>query len=272
MDALLDRASQACSRQDCETAIDLLESAVRSWPGSFALHHRLGMCYGGSCRTHSLTDHHIAIGYLRHALTLASTAPALPRATILDTLAGGYSGAREFPAAVDCETQAAALYLECGRLDDWARALFNLGNLCCDLSESSGESHWAEAIGHYQASLSVRTAERSARQHAAVLENLGTAYRHLNELPDALGCYRRALRFAQRVGSATQIAGLHNNIGNVYLLVPPRGDRRNAVRAIRHFDRAMAACGGEANPRLYSIVQHNRAQASLCVSSEGASA
>jgi tetratricopeptide (TPR) repeat protein len=102
--------------------------------------------------------------------------------------------------AIDCHLEAAEMYESLGSPGDWARAHFNLGNSCCELSGVSGENHWLEAVSHYRKSLRIRTRDKDPDRHAAVLENLGTAYRRLpagsagRHVEECIQCYRQALR------------------------------------------------------------------------------
>jgi tetratricopeptide (TPR) repeat protein len=276
---VLERADRACAGEECETSIGLLEEAVRRRPGDYRLHYRLGLCYGGSCRTHPLVRPGMAVPYLREALRLIGPGPGRLRADILDqlgnTLAEGGSEPREaaLRAAIDCHHEAAEIYRDLGRMDDWARLQFNLGNFCCELSETAEEDHWQEAISRYESSLQVRTREKDPERYAAVLENLGTAYRRF---PDPHGsdagrhvkmsirCYRRALAVYVRSTYPEQHAALQNNLGNAFLSLPETGERmagRNAARALHHFERALGVQSWNTRGRTFAITQYNCAQA-----------
>ena len=108
------------------------------------------------------------------------------RAAVVDQLgntlchSGSTPRAVALRAAIECHIEAAEIYQSLGMADDWGRTQFNLGNSCCDLSEITGEDHWQEAVFHYEESLRVRTREKDPERHAAVLENLGSAYRRLS--------------------------------------------------------------------------------------------
>jgi tetratricopeptide (TPR) repeat protein len=267
---------QACAAGRCPEAIDLLEQAVRSQPSNFRLHHALGVCYSGSCCTHALTHPDIAAQYLRHALELLGAEPRLTRAAILDALGNTLRHSRGLPAAsaleasIDCHRAAAEIYQSLGMADDWGRTQFNLGNSCCDLSEITGEDHWQEAVAHYQESLRVRTLEKDPERHAAVLENLGSAFRRLpcggngNNVRKSIQCYRRALRIYAPATHPGKSAALQSNLGNAYLSLPDTDQsskERNTRRALRHFGCALRVQSQDKGSRAYGITQYNRAQA-----------
>ena len=254
----------ACARGDCEGPIALLEQSVQRQPHNYALHYNLGVCYGGLCRSHPLVHPDTAAAYLRQALRLAP-APAAVRAAILDQLAGtllqvpGETALRE---AIGHHLEAAGLYRSLGMAADWSRTEYNLGNSCCELSESTGEEHWTEAIAHYLTSLEVQRREKNPDRDMAVLINLGTAYRRVHNPGGSVQCYRRALRFPAARSNPEKRATLENNLGNAILSLPepdPRTGARNARRALRHFDRALRDSRG----RALAIAQYNRAQAYL---------
>ena len=52
--AATEDAERSCAAGECEAAIELFERAVRLEPCDFRLHYRLGLCYGGGCRSHAL--------------------------------------------------------------------------------------------------------------------------------------------------------------------------------------------------------------------------
>lgn len=258
LDRLLENAAQACAEERCEEAVDLLERAVRIQPGNPGLHYRLGACQSGGCRAHAAANPALAMVYLRHALSLAGddSASAL-RARALDTLGNLYERAGRAEDAITSHLAAAALYRQRGELEDWAREEFNLGNAC------SGLERWAEAILHYQRALEVRTREYHPVRYAATLENLGAAWRQLPgdraaNVRKALECYRGALRVYTPAVFPLQNAGLHNNIGNAWLSLD---GARNARRALRHFNRALALRAPRGAD--YAATQYNRGHAFL---------
>jgi len=258
----------ACARGDCPGSIALLEQSLQRQPHNYALHYNLGVCYGGLCRSHALVHPDTAAAYLRQALRLAP-APAAVRAAILDQLAetllqvSGESALRE---AIDHHREAAGLYRTMGMAADWSRTEYNLGNSCCELSESTAEEHWSEAIAHYLTCLEVQPREKSPERHLAVLINLGTAYRRAHDLDRSIQCYRRALRFQAARSNPEKRATLENNLGNTILSLPEPDQStgaRNARRALRHFNRALRDSRG----RALAIAQYNRAQAYLRLNS-----
>ena len=253
-------AETACTEGRCEEAIELLERALLAEPDNFELLYRLGVCYGGGCR-HPLTRPDMAIPYLRRALRLA---PEGSRAAVLDALGNTLIESREAPReaalreAVECHCEAAAIYRAQGDLEDWARVEFNLGNFCCELSD------WQAAVSHYRQSLAVRTRAKDPARHAAVLENLGTAYRHLataEDIKKSISCYRRAL-WDFRPGQPSRNASVENNLGNAFLSLPGAA-ARNARRALVHFERALRILGDDKTCRTWAITQYNRAHAYL---------
>lgn len=274
--AALASAEQACAAGDCLRAIGLVEEALRRQPSDFRLLYRLGICYGGACRRHPLVHPEMALSYLRQALPLTAEGN-VPRAAVLDAvsvtlLTAGSNRQEALRMAISCESEAAGIYLKLDRSEEWARAQFNLGNSCSELSEIAGEDHWQAAIGHYQQALQVRTRDRNPERYAATLENLGAAYRHLplpqraGGIRQAIDCYRRALAIYTRLRYPQKHASLHNNLGNVFLMLAegaPAVIERNARRALRHFDRALRIQSCEPLSRAFGITQYNRAQACL---------
>jgi tetratricopeptide (TPR) repeat protein len=265
----------ACGAGECEQAIGLLEEAVRRQPTNPMLHYRLGVCYSGGCHPHSLTHPDMAVSYFRQALRLFGPAAGLSRAAVLEGLGNTLLQSRLRPPetslrdAVNCHREAARIYESAGNPDDWARANFNLGNSCCELSEVTGEDHWREAVARYEQSLRVRTRQRDPERYAAVLENLGTAYRRLStdaaaNIRKSIQCYRRALGIFGRGTHPGKYAALQNNLGNAFLSLPDTGEgsaARNARRALHHFERALRVQSGGRRSRAYGITQYNRAQA-----------
>jgi tetratricopeptide (TPR) repeat protein len=117
---------------------------------------------------------------------------------------------------------------------------------------------WAEAVLHYRRALEVRTWERDPRGWAATLQNLGAACRQAGDCRGAIGCYRFALRVFTAARNPARYAALHNNIGNAYLSMP---GTRNAQRALRHLERALAFRTRAAAPADYAVTQLNRGTA-----------
>jgi tetratricopeptide (TPR) repeat protein len=165
---------------------------------------------------------------------------------------------------------AAEIYWNRDQLDDWAREEHNLGNTWCELPEKRFPGKWLEAITHYEKALVVRARERDRERHAATLQNLGTAYRELpagdrtENVVRAIHCYRRAIGIYRFATFPMKNAGLHNNLGNAYLSLPFTGEAascRNALRALRHLDRALCVRTRTAYPCDYAITQYNRGQA-----------
>ena len=266
---------RACAGGRCEDAVGLLERAVRQQPSNYELFYWLGVCHSGGCRRHKLTDPDFALEYFQRALHLAPEADRLIRAAVLEELANSCVTSRVLPratavrTAIECHRQAAEIYIGNRKLEDWARQEFNLGNEFCDLSDLAGEDHCREAIFHYEEALKVRTRERSPERHAAVLENLGTAWRqlpsgdHTGNVRKSIRCYRQALR-VYGPGQPARTAALHINLGNAFLSLPAVDETasiRNARHALKHFERALSTPGCDREDRRYAINQHNRAQA-----------
>lgn len=269
--AAMDGVERACLAGKCEESIDLLEQAVRLRPGDYSLHYRLGICYGGCCRSHPLVHPDMAIPYFRQALRFLGDEPGAARAAVLDQLGNTLiersrtAEADSLRTAIDCHLSAAEIYRSLGMANEWARIQFNLGNSCCDLSEAAGEHHWAEAVSHYEQSLRIRTRQKDPQLYAAVQENLGTAYRRLPDFLKSIQCYRRALWVHNPTANPEKCAALQNNLGNAFLSLPDSGGNaaRNARRALRHFDRALGLQSSQTESRQYGITQYNRALAHI---------
>ncbi len=272
LDRRLEGVGKACAEGRCADAVHLLEKAVQNRPGDFALYYRLGICHAGACRPHQEVHPDLAAQYFRQALRLSGDNADLTRAVILDALGDVLRRSRTvtavtaLQASIDCLREAAAIYRSLGMPGELARTQFNLGNCFCDVSEIAGEDRWHEAVGHYEEALRVRTRDHDPERHAALLENLGSAYRRLSSggpgdnVKQSIRCYQRALRICPPCRSAA----LHCNLGNAYLSLPGTGEgsaARNARRALRHFDRALGLQSRDPGSRAYGITQYNRALA-----------
>jgi tetratricopeptide (TPR) repeat protein len=268
-DAAISGVDRACSGGECEKAVDLLEQAIRRTPNRSRLYYRLGVCYGGGCRRHSLTHPEMAAAYLRQALRLQGANATYGRAAILDQLGTTLIHCRSTPRlpalreSIECQKEAAQIYDSLGKSDDWARVQYNLGNSCCDLAESSGEDRWSDAVLHYEQALRIRTRDKDPERYAALLENLGTAYRRLN-VRKSIQCYRHALWVYGLAAYPEKHAAVQNNLGNAFLSLPDSRNQavaRNATRALHHFERALRVHSRDKHSRAYGITQYNRAQA-----------
>lgn len=281
---LLESAAMACRAKRCEDAIAALERVAQLVPESSTTHYSLGYCYAGGCRQHSLTDPDIALHHLREALSLLRPRDQGERAKILSALGNTYMASVQLPkkarvlAALECYQKAAAIFEACGQMDNWAREQYNLGNVCCELSQESFPEKWEQAIEHYANALRVRTAATHPEGHARILENLGTAYRELlagnrqASLLKSIRCYREALRVYTPSSFPRENAAVHNNLGNTLLSLAaadrPRGVR-HAQGALHHFARALRFRSRDSFPGDYAITQFNRGQALLWLAAEG---
>ena len=264
----------ACVAGACEQVIGSLESAAQLQPDNPLIYYRLGACYSGGCRLHAFVHAGMALAYLRRALELLGPGPSNMRAAVLESLGYAVTHSRDlaaWQASRDYYLQALAIYESMGTRDDRARAHFNVANCCCELSEFSEEDHWREAVVHYEESLRVRSRGSDPERCAAVLENLGTAYRRLpmdeaaTNVKRSIQCYRRALGYLPR-HSQERNAALHNNLGNAFLSLPDADATtvtRNARHALHHFARALGIQPGNRSCLAYGITQFNRAQAYL---------
>ncbi len=282
---LLDRATSSCTHHRCKEAVDLLEEAVRLQPTNSELHYRLGICHSGGCPHTSFTNPDIAVEYLRQALALtACSEDPLVCAGILDALGNAYVYSRQLPkkarleAALECHRTAAELYLSRDQLEDWAREEYNQGNAWCGLPEEEHPDKWQQAIMHYEQALRIRTREMNPFRFAATMQNLGTAYRQLNNgntvanIKKATDCYRQALQVYSVSDFPVQYAALHNNFGNAYLSLAVTDEnikRRCARRALKHLDRALKVRTRAEYPVDFAITQYNRGQAFLLLVEDG---
>ena len=260
-------ADTACAAGECEQAIALLEEGLRQRPGDFRLHYRLGICYAGGCRPHSLVHADMAAAYLREALRLAPLAD-VTRAAILEQAANAALHSRAVtPAdamrkAIEYYLEAAQIYQAAEMTEEWARTQFNLGNSYCELAEISGEEHWVAAVSHYELCLTLRTLASNPERHAALLENLGTAYRRLpGAIEKSIRCYRRSLAIYKGCRLPEKSAALYNNLGNAFLsLAETESEPHYARLALRHFERALRL-QPDPHRRIFGITQYNLAQA-----------
>lgn len=279
LSSLLEKAAEDCGNHCCESAVELLEAAVKLKPADSELYYRLGICYSGGCRRHGLTSPEVAVEYLRRALSLvADSKNSLACAGVLDALGNVYAGCSQLPrklrfqAAMECHQMAASIYQSCGAGDDWARSEYNLGNAWCELPEGDFPQKWSEAIRHYEQALQVRTRECNPVRYAATMQNLGTAYRQLPtgersaNILKANECYRIAMRIFTLSAYPLQNAALYNNLGNSYLSLPFADEEsrtRNALLALEHLDRALRIRTQENYPIDYAVTQFNRGHAFL---------
>jgi tetratricopeptide (TPR) repeat protein len=256
-----------------------MEEALRIQPANSELHFRLGICHSGGCRHNSLTNPELAIEYLRHALSLtASSKDSLVCAGILDALGNAYASSRQLPkkvrleAALECHRTAAELYLSRNQLEDWAREEYNQGNAWCGLPEEDYPDKWQQAILHYEQALRVRTRAHNPLGYAATLQNLGTAYRQVQNgdkianVLHATDCYRRALQIYDLSSFPVQYAALHNNLGNAYLSLAMADEKirlRCARHALDHLNRALRVRTRADYPVDFAVTQYNRGQAFL---------
>jgi tetratricopeptide (TPR) repeat protein len=183
--------------------------------------------------------------------SISALSPLLPKAWLLPE--------------IDRTERTAAMYRAQGKLDDWAREQYNLGNAWCAVPEVQSPAKWEKAIAHYQQALVIRTRQKDPERYAATMQNLGTAYRELKSgnrmanICHAIHCFHLALRALPRAAGMKQRADLHNNLGNAYASLAAEDHKlvRNAVRALRHFGRALDVRTKEAWPCDYAVTQFN---------------
>ena len=273
------QAAARCREHLCGDCISFLEQVAQLDPRNSETQYQLGICYGGGCRLHSLTNADIAVEHFRCALALigAGREPAL-RASVANAMGNtcirsSRSTLRaRIRMAIHCYEAAASLWLTQGDMLSWAMAEFNLGNACCELPQEEFPDKWDQAVRHYENALHVRTQENDPERYAATLENLGTAYRELRtggrvgNVRRAIGCYRQALHIYTSSAFPLQNAALHNNLANAYLSLPtdnPATTRRDVRRALRHLGRALRVRSKTRYPSDYASSQFNRGSAFL---------
>lgn len=286
--ALLERGAELCERKRCAEAVDLLETAASLEPQNPLIHYELGFCYSGGCGMRPLPQPELAVDHLRAALRQAETSTSsLLRARILRALGNAYRSAFNLPAttrllsAIDCSRRAATLYRKRYEDEASAREQFNEANAWCDLPEEEFPKKWEQAVALYQEALEVRTRRRDPERFAATIHNLGTAYRELksgdrsHNIAKAIACYHEALRAraAEANAAPLKLAGLQNNLGNAYVTLAeidqPRA-AKHALRALRHFDRALRVYTRSGHPCDYGATQFNRGHAFLLALASGA--
>lgn len=274
---LLAGVIEHCRSRRCEAAIGLSQAAAELDPANAYLHYSLGICYSGACRSHSLVDLRVAHAHLATALSLLGTAAdPLQRAQVLAALGNTYPACRymtlkgRMMAAIDCHQQASLLFQSAGQLDDWAREEFNLGNAFSDLPAELAPDKWREAIRHYECGLQVRTREKDPDAYAGTLQNLGIAYRELaigdrrQNIRRSIHCYRRALQVRRRSSHPRGYTALHVNVGNSFMSLASLEETNAAchvLRALRHYDRALAVCASEHSSRECAMARFNRGEA-----------
>jgi tetratricopeptide (TPR) repeat protein len=284
--ALMETAAERCRTRDCEHAIGLLEAAAQLQPTNATIQYYLGICYSGGCRHHSLADIEAAHLHLTNAHSLlAPSADPAERAKVLSALGNTYAASRNMPAkprlmaAIECYEQAGQIFQAAGRLDDWAREEFNLGNAFSELPEGSVSSKWEQAIRHYENGLQIRTRQKDPNAYAGTLQNLGIALRevrsgnHAENIKQSLLCYRRALQVRRRWSHPRAYAALQINVGNSFVSLASV-DKPNAIRhrlrALRHYDRALALCSEENLAGEYATVLFNRGETLVLIARETA--
>jgi tetratricopeptide (TPR) repeat protein len=172
---------------------------------------------------------------------------------------------------IDRAERAAALYWAQGKLDAWAREQYNLGNAWCKVPEAQFPGKWEKAIAHYERALSIRTRRKDPERYAATVQNLGTVYRELKSgdrlanICKAIHYFHETMRALPGAARAKKRADLHNNLGNAYasLAAEDHEPERNALRALRHFGRALAVRTKDEWPCDYAVTQFNAGNACL---------
>ena len=280
LSCLLASARRCCNAHLCEQAISYLEAAAELQPANFRIQYKLGVCYSGACQRHSLTDLPLAHVHFKNALTHYSATDAAPleKARILGALGNTYSSCNQMPlqarlrAAIDCYTGAASIYFSEQASDDWAREEFNLGNAFSELPPDRYPHKWEDAIVHYENALQIRTKDKDRRAHAVTLQNLGIGLRELSSgnrvanIKRSIGCCRRALALHRADCSTRGVAVVENNLGNSFLslaTVDAEHEARHLQRALRHYDRALAAYSEGDFPVPRTMALFNRGQALL---------
>ncbi|MFP5229633.1 MAG: hypothetical protein ACLGXA_18625 [Acidobacteriota bacterium] len=272
-------ADLRCRRESCEGAIENLEGAAHLEPLNWRIHMRLGLCLSGGCRQHALVSSEAALYHLETALSLLPRSSGREdRAAVLAALGNTLPAAGHLPpktragAAIANLEEAAAIYESLGRFQDWARQHYNLGNIWCELPIQSFRDKWEQAIRHYKEALRIWTTSGDPKRHVRVLQNLGTAWRESEagnpqwNRCEALRCFHRALQQCRKHHLPENVASLHSNIGNIFLMLHGNGSakkKRHAQVALAHFNRAIGLLNREAEERVYAIAQFNRGQALL---------
>jgi tetratricopeptide (TPR) repeat protein len=172
---------------------------------------------------------------------------------------------------IDRTERSAAMYRAQGKLDDWAREQYNLGNDWCTVPEAQSPAKWEKAIEHYEQALSIRTRQKDPERYVATMQNLGTAYRELKSgnrianICNAIHCCHQALRALPKAAGPKKRADLHNNLGNAYTSLAAEDHKRlrNAARALRHFGRALAVRTKGDWPCDYAETQFNAGNACM---------
>lgn len=284
-DNLIETANELCALRLCGEAIALWEEASLLRPEDPYIHYQLGLCYSHDCHAHGLRYPQSAIYHYRQALRLTSAENRLARAALLADLGSAYllaSGSSKagLLTSIDYLGQAAEIYRRFGKLDDWAREQYNLGNAWCEMPEAEFPSKWDEAVTHFEYALSFRRREKDPERYVATLKNLGTAYRELKtgsravNIRRAIVCYRRAMRVLRQPIEGRKRADLHHNLGNAFLTLAGGGDDRlrNAFRAIRHLNRALIVRTKVESPFGYAATQLSRGEAFLQLAITGVKA
>ena len=269
-------AGELCLLHRCKEAVACWEEACSVTPGDSNLHYQLAVCYSRDCHAQGLQDPPVAIYHYRRALALMPRENALARATLLGDLGNTYLLAAQPSKAslltsIDCFQQAAEIYLESGKQDDWAREQYNLGNTWCEMPETEFPAKWEKAIGYFEQALSIRRREKDRERHAATLQNLGTAYRELKSgnravnIRRALHCYCETMRMVRASAASRRWAALQHDLGNAYLTLAFTGEDRvrNTRRAIRHLNRALTVRTKIQSPFDYAATQLSRGEAFL---------
>jgi tetratricopeptide (TPR) repeat protein len=279
LQTLLHSAANHCRNLDCEKAIDALDRAVRLHPQSAEPHRRLGVCYSGCCRTHSLVSAGLAVAHLKHAIKLLDGSGAsFALAQAIEALANTYMAncpadpSSEGRAAIEYGRKAAEMYRKQGLPFEAARVEHNLGNTWCELPEAEFLDKWRNAVSHFERALKVRTKPSHPGLYAATMMNLGTAYRELSNgdrtgsVRQAICCHARAHHVYRPAAYPLQNANLHNNLGNAFLslaAVDITNVSKNVRRAVRHFELALRVRNRHERPCDYAVTQLNRGQAFL---------
>lgn len=250
----------------------MLESAFAGRPADAQLSHQIGICYSGACRMHDLVSLPLAAAYFERGIEILGPEAPLDRlAAGLEALGRTLISNGELGRALTVLERIASLYRRMDSAKEWARAEYNLGNLCCDLAAGGARLRWEEAVRHYQNALTVRTEQADPAHFASTAQNLGTAYRempgagHEENVRRAIAWYYAAFRACFRAHLPQKRADLHNNLGNAFLdlATSTHSAGKNANRAIGHFTRALRLRNKTDRPCDYAVTQFNLGQSFL---------
>ncbi|MEM9372579.1 MAG: hypothetical protein AAGA55_02965 [Planctomycetota bacterium] len=146
---------------------------------------------------------------------------------------------------------------------NWALTQNNLGVSWRTLPTGDREENTRNAIGAFEAALTVRTKEHYPAKWAMTQTNLGNAWLFLSSgdradnLRKAIKAYQAALTVRTRNDHPVQWAATQNNLGVAWRNMPDGNPATNLREAIKAYQSALTVRTKEAHPTDWAMTQNN---------------